>query len=314
MRKYYVPLLFIFVAVGALVSPLVLFPSRAQDSSPYARYLLQRSSDPAGVREGQLYANTASHAPKYYNGSSWLSLISSGDTGTVTNAMLAGSIANNKLANSTISGVALGGNLFTLTLGTGLSGTSYNGSANVTAAVSNPVPSNLTLANPSASVTLTPPATSVQVSGTLHVFSTAGGAGNSGTGETTLDTYTLPASALDVNGKTLRIIAVATTANNANNKTLRIYFGSTVICTPQNSTTGNGVAYCTGYVTRTGAATQTAWMRGAMGGGGNETQNNNTVTTPAETLSGTVTIKVTGQSNTASNDITLVQFIIEILN
>jgi hypothetical protein len=46
-----------------------------------------------------------------------------------------GAIANVKLANSTISGVALGSNLNALTLGNGLTGTSYNGSANVTATV-----------------------------------------------------------------------------------------------------------------------------------------------------------------------------------
>jgi hypothetical protein len=44
------------------------------------------------------------------------------------------SISNAKLANSTISGKALGTNLDTLTIGTGLSGTSYNGSAAVTIA------------------------------------------------------------------------------------------------------------------------------------------------------------------------------------
>jgi len=59
------------------------------------------------------------------------------DTGTVTNTMLAGSIANAKLANSTISGVALGSNLGTLTISTGLSGTSYNGSTGVTIALAN---------------------------------------------------------------------------------------------------------------------------------------------------------------------------------
>jgi hypothetical protein len=54
------------------------------------------------------------------------------DTGTVTNTMLAGSIANNKLSNSTISGVALGSTLNALTAGFGLvleSGTTYDGSA-----------------------------------------------------------------------------------------------------------------------------------------------------------------------------------------
>lgn len=46
-----------------------------------------------------------------------------------------GAIANVKLANSTISGVALGSNLNALTLGYGLTGTSYNGSSAVTASV-----------------------------------------------------------------------------------------------------------------------------------------------------------------------------------
>ena len=62
-------------------------------------------------------------------------VITTGDSSTVTNTMLAGSIANNKLAYSTISGVSLGSNLNTLTIGTGLTGTSYNGSAAVTIAV-----------------------------------------------------------------------------------------------------------------------------------------------------------------------------------
>ena len=53
-------------------------------------------------------------------------MITTGDTGTVTNTML---------ANSTISGVALGSNLFSLTAGTNISfstGTTYNGSAAIT--------------------------------------------------------------------------------------------------------------------------------------------------------------------------------------
>jgi hypothetical protein len=57
------------------------------------------------------------------------------DTGTVTNTMLAGSIANNKLANSTISGIALGSNLAALTIDGYLIGTSYNGSTGITISV-----------------------------------------------------------------------------------------------------------------------------------------------------------------------------------
>jgi hypothetical protein len=48
--------------------------------------------------------------------------------------LVVGSVANDKLTNSTISGIALGSNLATLTIGTGLSGTSYNGSTGVTIA------------------------------------------------------------------------------------------------------------------------------------------------------------------------------------
>lgn len=74
-------------------------------------------------------------------------VVTTGDTGTVTSTMIANgtivdadinasaAIAVSKLAASTISGVTLGNNLNTLTLGTYLTGTSYNGSAAVTAAV-----------------------------------------------------------------------------------------------------------------------------------------------------------------------------------
>ena len=59
-------------------------------------------------------------------------------SGVIVNADINASadIAVSKLAASTISGVTLGNNLNTLTLGNGLTGTSYNGSSAVTAAVS----------------------------------------------------------------------------------------------------------------------------------------------------------------------------------
>jgi hypothetical protein len=79
-------------------------------------------------------------------------VITTGDSATVTNTMLAGSIANNKLTNSTISGVALGSNLGTLTMnvsGTGLSGsTTYNGSGASTFTVT----SNATSANTASAI------------------------------------------------------------------------------------------------------------------------------------------------------------------
>ena len=72
-------------------------------------------------------------------------LVKTTDTGTVTNTMLAGSIANGKLVNSSITlngvSVSLGGTATipsssagTLTIGSYLTGGSYNGSGNVTIA------------------------------------------------------------------------------------------------------------------------------------------------------------------------------------
>jgi hypothetical protein len=54
--------------------PLVLPPARGQDSSSTARYVFRASADPSGAREGQVYANSVSHVPKFYNGTSWLTL------------------------------------------------------------------------------------------------------------------------------------------------------------------------------------------------------------------------------------------------
>lgn len=64
---------------------------------------------------------------------------------TLTNKSMSGSsniftaIPNNALVNSTISGIALGSSLPPLTIGTGLSGASYNGSAAVTISINSSV-------------------------------------------------------------------------------------------------------------------------------------------------------------------------------
>lgn len=75
-------------------------------------------------------------------------LVTTGDTGSVTNTMLAGSIANAKLTNSSVTvngtAIALGASgtitantTNTLTISTGLSGTSFNGSSAITIALAN---------------------------------------------------------------------------------------------------------------------------------------------------------------------------------
>lgn len=64
--------------------------------------------------------------------------ITASSTNTLTNKSISGStntltnIGNSSLTNSTISGVALGGNLFSLTPGNGITGSVFNGSSNLT--------------------------------------------------------------------------------------------------------------------------------------------------------------------------------------
>ena len=116
------------------------------------------------------------------------------DTGTVTNTMLSGSIANTKLTNSTISGKALGTNLDTLTLntsGTGLSGsTTYNGSGAATFTVA----SNATSAN-TVSAIVARDANGDFSAGTITATITGSVSGNAGTatnGVVTTGTYADP--------------------------------------------------------------------------------------------------------------------------
>jgi len=72
-------------------------------------------------------------------------------SGSIVNADISASaaIAVSKLAASTISGVTLGNNLNALTIGSGLTGTSYNGTVGVTVAVDTSTISTVTYVNSS---------------------------------------------------------------------------------------------------------------------------------------------------------------------
>jgi len=90
------------------------------------------------------------------------------------------SIPNAALTNSTISGIALGSNLATLTIGTGLSGTSYNGSGAVTIAntgvTSNVAGTGITVSGATGAVTITNSGVTSIVAGTNISISGATGA------------------------------------------------------------------------------------------------------------------------------------------
>lgn len=130
---------------------------------------------------------------------------------------------------------------------------------------------------------------------------------NVGTAETDLMTFTLPANALGVNGTGVRITVWLTTAANGNTKTSKVYFGGTVLRT--RSAADNNVLFVyQAEVFRVSATTQVANAAFA-----NPTDAGWVATSPAETLSGAVTIKVTGQSGTGSNDVTATMMLIEAL-
>ena len=81
-----------------------------------------------------------------------------GNAGADSITFTLGSIPNSSLANSTISGKALGTNLDSLTAGTGLSGTAYNGSA----------PQTWTVAYGSTSGTAVQGNTTISITGTAN--------------------------------------------------------------------------------------------------------------------------------------------------
>lgn len=123
------------------------------------------------------------------------------------------------------------------------------------------------------------------------------GTGNVGAGEDDLFTYSLPASSLFRDEQSIEIIAWGTTANNANNKRLKLYFGATVLIDTGAVASTNRDWQVRAVVTRRGGTVQYAITTGVF--------NNAAIvdfTAPAETLSGAVTIKCTGEA-TADNDI-----------
>lgn len=146
------------------------------------------------------------------------------------------------------------------------------------------------------------------IMGTGTGFSTAPGTANvdtaqvanSTTTETTLSTYTLLANSLSANGKGIFYYHWGTINGTAGTKTIRGYFGATVVISRAISATSAGDYLMAVRVFRTGATAQIAvgivWMNDTL----SADFGTPTVSTPAETLSGNVTIKVTGQ-NSANN-------------
>ena len=205
---------------------------------------------------------------------------------TVPTTDLSGTITNAQLANSTISGVALGSNLYNLTAGTGVTfstGTTYNGSTAITinATGSGGTVTSVTGTAPIASSGGTTPAISIsqattstdgylsstdwntfnnkQPSGT-YVTSITGTAPVVSSGGTT-PAISMAAATASVNG-----YLTSTDWNTFNNK------GSGTVTSVSGTGTVNGITL-TGTVTSSGSLT----LGGTLSGIGNSQLTNSTI-------------------------------------
>lgn len=140
--------------------------------------------------------------------------------------------------------------------------------------------------------------TYAKVGGIIDVNSTA--VGNVGVGEDDLITFSVPASTLNTNGDSIEFEMAGSYAANANNKQVKIKYGATTMFASGALAINNGAWSCKGRIVRTGAATQLYYIQFF-------TDNALLVAstkqgTAAETLSGAVTLKATGEA-TSNNDI-----------
>jgi hypothetical protein len=155
----------------------------------------------------------------------------------------------------------------------------------------------------------TPADVTAGVAARILTVSTAQSGTPANTNETDLWTYPLPANTLSANGRAIRVTAWGTFASNANTKSIKAYFGATGFAAAGGFTTQ--VTWEINFlVVRTGAAAQIGYVRY------NSAANICSLTTasPAETMSGGITVKVTGQNGTANaNDIVLRGALVELL-
>jgi hypothetical protein len=136
------------------------------------------------------------------------------------------------------------------------------------------------------------------------------------TNEDTLHTYTLPANSLAVNGQSVRVTMWGTFANNAHNKTVRVYFGATAFAFPATALAVAAHTWTVDMVvTRLTATTQAAKARYQDTSGVSEVVAVNLVASPAETLSGNIVIRNTGQitATPTAGDIIATATVVELM-
>lgn len=139
--------------------------------------------------------------------------------------------------------------------------------------------------------------TAASIGGALKVDTTT--TGNIGAGEDDLISYTIPANQLGVNGAFFEFDVFGTFAANTNPKALKVKYGATTIF-DTTALIFNGLDWHVhGKIIRTSATAQKAIAIFTVAGTllGATTTTSTDYTAPAETLSGTVILKCTGQDS-----------------
>jgi hypothetical protein len=143
----------------------------------------------------------------------------------------------------------------------------------------------------------------------LLVDAATGSGSPADTAENILKSSSIPAGILSANGDTLVFSLLFRCAANATTKRIRVYFGATVIADSTAIAHNSAIIVVTGRIIRTGATSQVAYVDAI------ETSNSPAwstaitggvaFTTPAETLSGIITLKatVTLGAGAALNDV-----------
>jgi hypothetical protein len=140
----------------------------------------------------------------------------------------------------------------------------------------------------------------VATNGVSVVYKSMTTTGASGSSETTLFSYTLPAGTLGTNGESILIQSAGSYATSVNSKTIKFKFGGTTVSTGALAITTTAPWWLEASIIRVDATNQKIIVALITG---SSTQLAEAVySTATETLSGTVTISITGQGG-ATNDV-----------
>lgn len=132
--------------------------------------------------------------------------------------------------------------------------------------------------------------------------------GNVGAGEDNLMLYPLPANVLNTSSRGLKVTAGGQLANNGNAVTLKFYFGATAFTFFSAITTNKVPWWVEIFIGRLTATTQVMMSFFDRNGVQHLVQ----IASPAETLSGAVTMRFTGEG-VANNDIVQNMMLIEVV-